>query len=381
MDNSVYDDLYERCKCVGVVALDDGAKAFAEKLSTFCSDKKINLKVVDSGSFSVDLCEAYILLLGDSSGDISGVTPIIECEKPTCAVTFGGGENLQNSGLKVINLSDDSLDEATALNIFKTLLFDFPLLSFDVVIPDWMRFLTFDSKAIDEILVRVKNKAVAVKKMSDCNLFDDMLAESSYWLENVSVNLDLGKGYAKITAFAREGILFEMLSDIVGEKIGGEYDIMRYVASTQDAKQNYDKIKDAFECAKINGYGIVQPQDSDLSLEEPKIVKSGGNVGIKLKASAPSYHIVKVDVSGEVSPIMGNAGQSEGIVQGMMSGFEKDPEGMWDTNMFGKSLKGMVRDGLWGKVASMQNDTKGKMRKAITRIVNEGKGGVICILL
>ncbi len=104
-------------------------------------------------------------------------------------------------------------------------------------------------------------------------------------------------------------------------------------------------------------------------------------MGIKLKATAPSYHIVKIDVTGEVSPIMGSAAQSESIVQGMMSGFETNPDGMWETNVFGKSLRGMVKEGLAGKVSCMHDDTKAKMRRAITRIINEGKGGVICILL
>ena len=131
----------------------------------------------------------------------------------------------------------------------------------------------------------------------------------------------------------------------------------------------------------MTGYGIVQPSDDDMSLEKPVVVRQGGNVGVKLKASAPSYHIVKVDVTGEVSPIMGAAAQSEEMVNGIMNGFEADPQGMWDTNLFGKSLRGMVKEGLAGKVNSMQEETRGKMRRAMTRMVNEGKGGVICILL
>ena len=118
-----------------------------------------------------------------------------------------------------------------------------------------------------------------------------------------------------------------------------------------------------------------------MSLEAPKLVRQGGSVGIKLRATAPSYHIVKIDVTGEVSPIMGSAAQSESIVQGMMNGFETNPDTMWDTNVFGKSLRGMVKEGLSGKVSGMRDDTKAKMRRAITRIINEGKGGVICILL
>ena len=172
-----------------------------------------------------------------------------------------------------------------------------------------------------------------------------------------------------------------MLSEISGESICGEGALMQYVAAASEAKRNYDKVKDAFERAKLTGYGIVCPDDNDLSLDKPKVVKQGANLGIKLKATAPSYHVVKVDVSGEVSPIMGLASQSEDMVNGIMSGFETDPQGTWNTALFGKSLRCMVKEGLEGKVNAMQDDTRAKMRRTITRIVNEGKGGVICILL
>jgi len=188
-------------------------------------------------------------------------------------------------------------------------------------------------------------------------------------------------GFAEVTAFAKEGVFYDMISEIAGEKISDKSGLMGYIKGASEAKRGFDKVKDAFECAKVNGYGIVNPDDNDMSLEAPQIVRHGSSVGIKLKATAPSYHIIKVEVSGEASPIMGSVSESEQIVKGMMAGFEANPEEMWDTNVFGKSLKTMVKDGLYGKVTCMQSDTKVKMRRAITRIINEGKGGVICILL
>jgi stage IV sporulation protein A len=208
-----------------------------------------------------------------------------------------------------------------------------------------------------------------------------MLADSKYWNSNINVNVDFNSATATVEAFIKEGVLFQMLTEISGENIDDETALMSFVASSSQAKRSFDKVKDALECARVTGYGIVQPSDDDLNLDKPQVVKQGGNVGIRLKASAPSYHIVKVDVNGEVNPIMGSATQSENMVNSIMTGFDEDPEGMWDTNLFGKSLKGMVKEGLYGKVTAMQEDTRNKMRKTITRIVNEGKGGVICILL
>lgn len=287
----------------------------------------------------------------------------------------------QKYGVAVLAVNCEQLDAAALLGILKAALFEFPVVSFDVDIPEWMRFLPRDSSAICELLERVRGAAARVVRMRDCSAFDDMFRDCKFWKEDAQVTLGLSDGRAQITAGVRDGVFFGMLSEIAGDAIADEYTLMRYVRGTAEAKRGYDKIKDALECAKVNGYGIVQPSDDDMSLEAPKVVRQGGSVGIKLRATAPSYHIVKVDVAGEVSPIMGSAAQSEGIVQGMMNGFEKNPDDMWDTNVFGKSLRGMVKEGLAGKADGMHDDTKAKMRRAITRIVNEGKGGVICIIL
>ncbi|MDE7300925.1 MAG: stage IV sporulation protein A, partial [Clostridia bacterium] len=214
-----------------------------------------------------------------------------------------------------------------------------------------------------------------------CSIFDNAFSGSKFWKEEVTVNLSLATGKATVEVALQDGVMFEMLSEIAGEEICDEGTLMQYVAAASTAKRSYDKVKDALECAKMTGYGIVCPDDEDLDLEAPKLVRQGGNMGIKLRATAPSYHVVKVDVSGEVSPIMGLASQNEEIVNGIMNGFETDPQGTWNTALFGKSLRSMVKEGLDGKVTAMQDETRGKMRKAITRIVNEGKGGVICILL
>ena len=171
------------------------------------------------------------------------------------------------------------------------------------------------------------------------------------------------------------------LSELAGDKIEGEFSLMRYVRSAAEAKKCYSKVRDALDCARVNGYGIVSPSAEDLSYEQPQVVRQGGSVGIKLKASAPAYHIIRVDVSGEVSPIMGEASQSENIVKNMMNQFATDAEEAWNTDVFGKSLRAMVQEGLSSKVSSLQEETRVKLRKAVTRMANEGKGGIICIIL
>ncbi|MDE6585875.1 MAG: stage IV sporulation protein A [Clostridia bacterium] len=307
---------------------------------------------------------------------------VLNCAAPEKASARSLKEELEAKyGVTVIAANCEKIDEAGLLNILKAVLFEFPVTGFDIEIPEWMRFLPQDSSALSELLEKVRGVSSSVCRMKDCAAFENMLGGCKFWKDNVSMNLSLANGKANITCYVRDGVFFDMLSEIAGDQISDEYSLMRYVSGTAEAKRGYDKVKDALECARVNGYGIVGPDDGDMSLDKPKVVRQGGSVGIKLRATAPSYHIVKIDVAGEVNPIMGSAGQSEGIVQGMMNGFETNPEDMWDTNVFGKSLRGMVKEGLAAKVGGMHDDTKSKMRRAITRIVNEGKGGVICIIL
>ncbi len=267
------------------------------------------------------------------------------------------------------------------LSILRAVLFEFPVTSIDVKIPDWIRVMPPESPAISELLCSVRAAAEKIGVMRECAAFDEMFSGCEYWNGEVGVNLSLATGKATVDAGLKEGVFFKMLSSLSGEEICDEGALMEYVAKASLAKKNYDKVRDAFDCAKATGYGIVRPDDDDLNLDKPKLIRQGGNVGIRLRATAPSYHVVKVDVCGEVNPIMGVASQSEDMVNGIMNGFETDPQATWNTSLFGKSLRSMVKEGLEGKVCGIQEDTRNKMRRTITRIVNEGKGGVICILL
>ena len=146
-------------------------------------------------------------------------------------------------------------------------------------------------------------------------------------------------------------------------------------------KKEYDKIKSALDSVKETGYGVVAPSIDEMQLEQPEIVRQGARYGVKLKASAPSLHIMRVDVNAEVSPIMGTEQQSEETVRKMLESFENDTLGIWKTEMFGKTMNVLVNDGINDKLANMPQEAQKKMRKTLSRIINEGKGGVICILL
>jgi len=282
--------------------------------------------------------------------------------------------------VSVIATSVAEAEEQDFQEILQKVLFEFPLRVCHVSIPTWMQALPYDSKIISTLTQTLKERGKNACKMKDVFLLENAFSQSEK-VYSESVECKLGEGVVELKLQAKPELFYEVLSQECGEEIKDEFTLVSYVKGLTQAKKYYEKVKDAIPTIENFGYGIVNPDDNDMSLEAPQIVRHGSSVGIKLKATAPSYHIIKVEVSGEASPIMGSVSESEQIVKGMMAGFEANPEEMWDTNVFGKSLKTMVKDGLYGKVTCMQSDTKVKMRRAITRIINEGKGGVICILL
>jgi len=190
-----------------------------------------------------------------------------------------------------------------------------------------------------------------------------------------------GVGRIVYSIKVKQELYFKVLSAEAGFEITDDFTLMAFIRALSKAKSEYDKLKVALDEVEEKGYGVVSPLLSDMSLEEPQIVRQGSRFGVRLRASAPSLHIMKVMINTELSPIVGTEQQSEELVKYLLSEFEHDPKGIWATNMFGKSLHMLVKEGLTNKLHAMPADAQNKMRKTLGRIINEGKGGMICILL
>ncbi len=276
----------------------------------------------------------------------------------------------------VLNLSADDINE-----IIEKVLFEFPMYGFNVDIPEWMQALPSNNKIIDEILQEVKRSSGKMRKMRDFSEIFDCFSQSENLESPELLELKLGEGIPRYKIQAKDGVYYKVLSEECGEKIDNDCDLMCYIKSFSESKRKFGKIREALEEAENGGYGVVLPTLDEFNLEEPVLVKQGGKYGVKLKASAPSLHIVRVDVATEVSPIVGTEKQGEDLVNYIMTNFEDNPSGIWETNMFGKSMQDLVKEGLDGKLNAMPKNAQDKMRKTLTRIVNENRGGVICILL
>ena len=255
----------------------------------------------------------------------------------------------------------------------------FPLEVVSVKIPNYLRALPKNHQIINEIVETVMNSMQDVQTVGDANV---ALFENSENFEPIlSSNIQMGQGEIVYDVVAKENLFYKVLSIQCGCDINSDFELISCLKDLTKAKTAYDKIKDALAQVEQDGYGIVVPSIDEMELMEPEIVKQGSRCGVKLKANAPSLHIMKVEVQTEVSPIMGGVQQSEEMAQYLLKEFENNPKGIWQTNMFGKSLESLVNEDLNNKLTAMPKPLQNKLRRTLSRIVNEGKGGIICILL
>ena len=193
--------------------------------------------------------------------------------------------------------------------------------------------------------------------------------------------IKLGEGSVNISIELYEELFYKVLTEISGVEISNEGDLFSTITNLAETKKEYDKVANALEEVKATGYGIVTPSIDELILDEPEIIKQGSRFGVKLKAHAPSIHLIKAEIATEVSPIVGSEKQSEELVNYLLSNFEDDPAKIWESNIFGRSLHELVNEGLQTKLAKMPVDAQAKLQETLERIVNEGSGGLICIIL
>ena len=278
--------------------------------------------------------------------------------------------------VNVLKMTADDISD-----IMEKILLEFPMQSFNISMPKWMQTLSADSPLISRLLTETKKASEEMFKMKDFSKITELFSDDEEYEPIALSELNLAGGIGEYSVQVKDGVFYKELSSECGEEIADEYGLFKFVKDFSASKRKFIKIKDALSDAEENGYGVVLPSFDEMNLEEPVLVKQGGRFGVKLKASAPSLHIMKVDVSTEVSPIVGTEKQGEDLINFIMNKFEDNPAGIWETNMFGKSLCDLVKEGMAGKINAMPKDAQNKMRKTMTRIVNENKGGLICILL
>ena len=284
-------------------------------------------------------------------------------------------------GVPVIAMNALEMKEGDVDKIIENILMEFPVKSIHVKMPKWLRALDFDSDIISEIASEVKRLGSKMNKLSQVDKSSLAFTESECFDPITFSNMEMGEGVVNFDVIPKDNLFYKVLSRECNYEIHDDYELVGYIKELAHAKCEYDKIKGALEEVRQTGYGVVEPRREDLELGEPEIIKQGGRFGVKIRATAPSLHIMRVDVQTEVTPIVGTEDQSQDLAKNLMEQFEADPSTIWDTNILGRSLYSLIGDNINSKLVMMPVEAKKKMRKTLGRIVNEGKGGVICILL
>ncbi len=276
----------------------------------------------------------------------------------------------------VAKLNEDDITE-----ILETILLEFAVTVVNFDLPRWVQALPLDNDVVKELLERVRAASEKITKMRDYEHIDALFEGSSYWQEPSSIKLDAGTGTVQVALSPKEDVFFKVASEECGVEMSDSFDLLSCLKKLTKDRDKIDKIRSAMEQVDAFGYGVVLPTMDEMELEEPEILRQGQQYGVKLKAHAPSLHIMKVDVQTEVSPLVGSEQQSKDLVDSMLADFESDKQAIWNTNIFGRTLSDMVADGISNKLRVIPTDAEQKLRKTLGRIVNEGRGGVICILL
>ncbi len=273
------------------------------------------------------------------------------------------------------------LDAEDIRQILEMVLLEFPVREIKVSLPRWITAVGKDHWLMKSVFESVSECAKPIKKTGDISESFKKMNEN----ENVSdikiSKIDMGSGTANIEVILPQELYYKIIGEMTGLEISSEDELMRILKTLAETKREYDKFAAAIDEVNENGYGIVLPDVDDLSLEEPEIVKQAGGYGVRLRASAPSVHLIKANIETEINPIVGTEHQSEELVKYMLHEFEEDPRKIWESNLFGKSLYELVNEGLHTKLSHMPDEARKKLSETLARIINEGSGGLICIIL
>ena len=284
----------------------------------------------------------------------------------------------QKFGVNAVIADCQTLDAAGIGNLLKAVLFSFPMKELRIYMPRWMDALEMDHPVKASLYQALLQRAEEIGNLGMAEASLSRLKELEQVLDFSIRNVDLGTGTVSCALSFPEALFYEILSAKAGIAIRSDAQLLKLLGELSRVKEEYDRISDALSAVRATGYGVVMPAAGEMKLEPPEIIRKGGAFGVKLKAGAPSIHMIRVDVDTEISPMVGDEKQSRDLIAGLDT---EEPEKLWQSHIFGKSVYEMIQDGLTAKLVQMPDEVRGKFRSTLCRIVNEGASGLICLIL
>lgn len=283
--------------------------------------------------------------------------------------------------IPVLAMSAATMGEEEVLGALREVLYEFPVHEVNVNLPSWVMVLNENHWLRSQFETSVRETVQDIRRLRDVDRVVGQFAAYPFIERAALAGMNMGQGVAEIDLYAPDELYDKILMEVVGVEIRGKDHLLQLMQEFAHAKREHDQFAEALEMVKTTGYGIAPPTLAEMVLDEPELIRQGSRFGVRLKATAPSIHMIRVDVESEFSPIIGTEKQSEELVRYLMQDFEEHPLKIWDSDIFGRSLHSIVREGIQGKLAMMPDNARYKLQETLGRIINEGSGGLIAIIL
>jgi len=344
----------------------------------------VGLVITTDGSFGELAREAYV------SAEEKTLEALVREHKPYILLlnsarpysddTIGLAEALKAKyGVHVLPVNCEQLRKEDIYRILETLLLEFPLTGVEFYMPKWVEMLPLEHPVKTALIDAVKSfmeSKNTVRKLKDSKIALDCPYVAAAKLEKV----ELATGIARIQIAMEEAYYYEMLSEMTGQKVCNEYELMELLKNLAKMQKEYSKVLIAMKQVRDTGYGVVMPEQSEIVLEAPELIRHGNKFGVKIKAKSPSIHLIRAGVETEIAPIVGTKEQAEDLIQYIDNANESD-NGVWETNIFGKTVEQLVQDGIQGKISMIGEESQLKLQESMQKIVNDMNGGMVCIII
>ena len=346
---------------VGIVVTSDGTIGEIERENYVLPEERVINELKASG-------KPFVIVLNSA-------TPHAE-RSQSMAIAIEEKYEAPVALISAIDLSNEDFE-----GIMKLLLGQFKINEIRFILPKYLSSLDNSHWLKSSIIESIKHSLNDVFKTDECEKCATKLMENEYISEKPRVSCNLGDGNVDISISLKPELYYKVISEICGVNIEDDEDLFLNIKKLSEAKAELDKFTSAIDAVNETGYGIVLPDVEDMTLEEPEIIKRAGAYGIKLRASAPSIHLIRASIETEINPIVGTQEQSQEMVKYMLDEFEDDPKRIWESNMFGKSLYELINDSLHAKLDHISEESQKKLSDTLSRIINEGANGLVCIIL
>ena len=281
--------------------------------------------------------------------------------------------------IKAMPVNIDQLKKEDIINVLEQVMYEFPLSVVEFYTPKWMDIMSVSNPMKEELIEKLREIMNHVESVRDL-LGQDLSLDSEYVRKCKFDHINIAEGTAAFQLEADNRYYYEMLSSMTGENITGEYQLMQLLMTLAEMKREYSKVLNALESVRQKGYGVVTPDREEITLDTPTVIKHGNKYGVKIKAQSPSIHMIKANIETEIAPIVGTQQQAQDLIR-YISDAETSKEGIWETNIFGKTIEQLVHDGITGKIAMIGEESQIKLQDTMQKIVNDSNGGMGCIII